>query len=513
MAASVFTRSAGILLHPSSLPGSFGIGDFGPEAFKWVDTLAAMKQTWWQILPLGPTGAGDSPYQSFSAFAGNINLLSPELLLRDGLIEHSVIESVGFSHDRIEYQHVAAYKLFVLREAWGGFRAGKGPAGLKLEFEKYITDQAHWLPDFVLFTAIRAALGGAALADWPTEVALREPSALAALEKELASEIGMHQFGQFLFDRQWSAVRQYANERGIQILGDAPIFIAPDSADVWANPDRFLLDADRNPTAVAGVPPDYFSPTGQHWGNPLYNWDRMRKDGYSWWVNRIRRLLEQCDAVRLDHFRGFAAAWHIPAGEKDATNGRWVPGPGADLFDTLIQKLGPLPVVAEDLGLITEDVHELRLRAGLPGMRVLQFALSGPENPYWPHNYDPLTVAYTGTHDNDTTNGWYAGLSDVNRWVLAEYLGRPVQSPAWDLIRVAWASVAVVAITPLQDLLELGSEARMNIPGKPDGNWQWRFRWGQFLPEIQDRLANLTTIYNRTPPVDAIDALRFTRTA
>ena len=499
MSAFVFSRSAGVLMHPTSLPGPYGIGDLGPDAFKWIDTLVAMQQTWWQILPLGPTGAGDSPYQSFSAFAGNINLLSPELLHREGLISKSVLENVGFSHDRVEYHHVEPYKQFVLREAWNRFRSGKLSGSLRAEFEQYVAAQHYWLHDFASFTAIRAALGGASLLDWPNDIALREPVALASLEKELSSEILLHKFGQFLFDRQWLAVRRYANERGIKILGDAPIFIAPDSADVWANPERFLLDADRRPTAVAGVPPDYFSPTGQHWGNPLYNWERMKESGYSWWTARIRRLLEQCDAVRLDHFRGFAAAWHIPAGEKNAMNGTWVPGPGLDLFDHLSAALGPLPLVAEDLGLITEDVHALRAAIGLPGMRVLQFALSGPDNPYWPHNFEPLTVVYTGTHDNDTTNGWYAGLTDVNRWVLAEYLGRPVENPAWDLLRLAWASVAVIAMAPLQDLLELGSEARMNVPGQPDGNWQWRFRWGQLLPDVKERLANLTRIYNRLP--------------
>ena len=499
MTAPVFVRSSGILLHPTSLPGPFGIGDLGPEAFRWVDALVAMKQTWWQILPLNPTGAGDSPYQSFSAFAGNINLLSPELLQKDGLLPKAVVENVGFDHDKVEYAHVAPYKQYVLRECWDAFQGGKGPAGLKAEFDAYTAREKHWLTDYTLFTALREALGGASLPDWPADIARRDPTALGALEKELSAQVQMHQFGQFLFDRQWTALRKYANDNNIKILGDAPIFISPDSADVWANPERFLLDKDGRPTAVAGVPPDYFSPTGQHWGNPLYDWTQMKADGYDWWVARIRRLLDQCDAVRLDHFRGFAAAWHIPAGETTAKNGKWTPGPGRDLFDKLAQKLGPLPVVAEDLGLITKDVHALREAVALPGMRVIQFALSGPDNPYWPHNYDPLTVAYTGTHDNDTTAGWYAGLSDVNKWVLAEYVGRPIENPAWDLIRLAWQSVAVVAIAPLQDLLELGTESRMNVPGEADGNWQWRFRRGQLLPEIKDRLAGMTAIYNRDP--------------
>jgi 4-alpha-glucanotransferase len=324
-------------------------------------------------------------------------------------------------------------------------------------------------------------------------------AALRSAEQQLAGEAAMHRFGQFLFDRQWAALKRFAADRGVRIMGDAPIFVSVDSADVWASPAEFLLDADRRPTVVAGVPPDYFSADGQHWGNPIYDWDRMAETGYGWWVARMRHALALVDLLRLDHFRGFRQAWHIPAEETTAKNGKWVDGPGAELFDALRSALGGLPLVAEDLGLITPDVEALRESLGLPGMKVLQFALDTPKNPYWPHNYDPLSVCYTGTHDNDTTNGWWATLDPKNRNYLGQYIGRPVQDPAWDLIRLAWSSVAVIAITPLQDVLSLGGEARMNRPGVAEGNWQWRFQPDRFNRGLVDRLAGLTELYNRLP--------------
>jgi 4-alpha-glucanotransferase len=492
-------RTSGLLLHPTSLPGPFGVGDLGPEAHRWVQTLAAARQSWWQVLPLGPVGSGDSPYQAFSAFAGNVVLLSPEWLVRDGLLDQSALHGVSFPADRVDYERVTPFKKALVRQAWDRFRDGRGPAGLRDEFDQYRHKQAGWIDDYALFMAVRDSLGGAGLADWPADVFHRQPAALAALERELAAEVMMHRFGQFLFDRQWSELKRFANQHGVRIVGDAPIFVSGDSDDVWANPDQFLLGPDRKPTAVAGVPPDYFSPTGQHWGNPLYDWGRMAATGYAWWVARVRRLLDQADLVRLDHFRGFVAAWHIPSAEKDATHGKWVPGPGKALFDRLAAELGKLPLIAEDLGLITPDVHALRDTLGLPGMRVLQFALSGPDNPYWPHNYLPNTVAYTGTHDNDTTAGWYAKLSDRDRWALGEYLGRPADNPAWELIRLAWSSVATLAVAPLQDVLGLGSEARMNTPGVAEGNWRWRVRPEQFKPGSVERLAELTVLYNRVP--------------
>ncbi len=497
-------RSSGVLLHPTSLPGPYGIGDLGPEAYRWVQTLAAAKQAWWQILPLGPTGVGNSPYQAFSAFAGNVALLSPDLLVRDGLVSQGDLNGISYPPNHVDYERVTPFKKAMTRAAWDAFRSGQGVPALRDEFDAYWHRERAWLDDYALFMAVRDALGGASLATWPTEVLKREPSALEAVEQELARDVMVHRFAQFLFDRQWVELRKFAHAHGVKIIGDAPIFVSTDSADMWANADQFLLDSKRQPTFVAGVPPDYFSETGQHWGNPLYDWDRMAGTGYAWWTARLRRNLEQVDLLRLDHFRGFAAAWHIPAGAKTAVSGSWVNGPGRDLFDRMASDLGPLPLIAEDLGLITADVHELREALGYPGMRVIQFTLGGgPDSPHWPHNFERNTVAYTGTHDNDTTNGWYEGLDDNARNQLVGYLGRSVRNPAADLIRLTWSSVAVLAITPLQDLLGLGTEGRMNVPGVAEGNWRWRFRAEQFLPGVVEHLAELTTIYNRVPPHEA----------
>jgi 4-alpha-glucanotransferase len=493
---SKLPRSSGVLLHPSSLPGPFGIGDLGPQAFRWIETLAAMKQTWWQILPLGPTGFGDSPYQSFSAFAGNVNLLSPELLVRDGLLNDTFFAGQSFPDDTIDYERVTAAKRAMGQEAWGRFRGGAANH-LRGEFDGYRERQKAWLPDYARFMAIRDSFGGKPLSDWPEPVRTRHPDTLAVMEHELTDEVMVHTFGQYLFDRQWAAVKAFAHEKGVRVIGDAPIFVAGDSADVWANPDQFLLDARGKPTAVAGVPPDYFSTDGQLWGNPLYDWDAMERTKFAWWTARLRRNLEQVDLVRLDHFRGFAAAWHVSPNESTAKHGRWVDGPRAKLFDVLKANLGGLPIVAEDLGLITADVHELRERFALPGMRVLQFMLGGPDNPYWPHNYEPNTVAYTGTHDNDTTLGWWATLTDADRKKVADYIGHDVVEPHWDLIRLAWGSVAVLAVAPLQDVLGLGRDARMNVPGVADGNWRWRFTPDQFGSGLIDRLAEWTVRYNR----------------
>ena len=504
MSTPSLPRSSGILLHPTSLPGPFGIGDLGPVAYRWIETLAAMKQTWWQILPLGPTGAGDSPYQSFSAFAGNINLLSPELLQEDGLVSGELWANERFSNDQVEYDRVLPFKQKVLRAAWDAFRSGKAQ-GLRHDFDNYCTAEAGWLNDYALFMAIREALGGKGLVEWPPELLQRKPAALEAKAKELADEVRMHKFGQFLFDRQWTSLRKFAAERKVKIIGDAPIFIAHDSADLWANPGEFLLDAHGKSTVMAGVPPDYFSEDGQLWGNPIYDWAKMEATGFAWWCARVGQQLKQVDLLRLDHFRGFAQAWHIPTGEKTARNGKWVDGPGAKLFERLRAILGSLPIIAEDLGLITPDVHELRDAFGLPGMRVIEFAVDSPTNPHWPHNYVPNCVAYTGTHDNDTVKGWYATLNDRDRTNVAKTLGKPVSDPAWDLIWLAWSSVAAVAISPLQDVLSMGSEARMNRPGVANGNWRWRLRLDQFRQDAIPRLAELTTVYNRIPPEDRLE--------
>jgi 4-alpha-glucanotransferase len=491
-------RSSGILLHPSSLPGPFGIGDLGPVAYKWVDTLAAAKQSWWQILPLGPTGLGDSPYMSFSAFAGNINLLSPELLGRDGLVSATAWAGNSFPDDAVDFPAVAAFKADLVRAAWDGFRNGRA-AGLRAKFDEFATAEQTWLDDYALFMAVRERLGNLGRASWPREILTRQSATLTRLTKELGADVQRHKFGQFLFDRQWSALKGYAKEKKIGVIGDVPIFVAGDSADVWANPTQFLLERDGTQSVHAGVPPDYFSEDGQLWGNPVYDWVAMKKDHFRWWIARLKRTLAQVDLVRLDHFRGFAQAWHVPAGDKTAKGGKWVDGPGEMLFHAVKAALDDLPFIAEDLGLITPDVVELRTSLGLPGMRVLQFAVGDPKNPYQPHNFEPATVVYTGTHDNDTTAGWFAALSEPDKSFWTEYLGRPVYDPTAEFLRLAWSSVAVLAIAPLQDVLGLGSEARMNTPGVAEGNWRWRFRPEQFKPGMVEQLAEMTVRYGRAP--------------
>jgi 4-alpha-glucanotransferase len=492
-------RSSGVLLHPTSLPGPNGIGDIGPAAFTWIDALARAKQSWWQILPLGPTGYGDSPYQCFSAFAGNIYLLSPELLKRDGLLCDADLGGQSFRDDCVDYGRVIPFKQGLLRRAWQSFRSGRA-AGMREPFEQFQAEQRSWLDDFSLFIAIKEARRGASWTSWPPELTRAGGKTLDAARRELTDDVGLHQFGQFLFFRQWRALRDHAHARGVSIIGDAPIFVSADSADVWANPKLFLLDAAMRPKVVAGVPPDYFSRTGQLWGNPLYDWRAMRAEGYRWWCDRLRATLAQVDLVRLDHFRGFAAAWHIPAGEPTAVKGSWVPGPAADLFDALKADFGDLPLIAEDLGEITPDVYALRDRYGLPGMKVLQFAFDGPGNPFLPHSYrSPNCVVYTGTHDNDTSLGWYSHLTENDRHFVRKYLSCEDCDVVAELLRIAWASTAQLAVAPLQDVLELGSEARMNLPGRPDGNWQWRMREGAFDDLAIGRLGEMTETYGRAP--------------
>jgi 4-alpha-glucanotransferase len=493
------TRSAGILLHPTSLPGPYGIGDLGEVAYRWVDGLVRAGQTWWQILPLGPTGYGDSPYQAFSAFAGNIYLLSPDVLAQEGLLRRSDLEGRQFPAAHVDYGAVISFKLGLLARAWEQFRGGSAPA-LRQPFEEFCKRESAWLEDFALFMALKAAHGGAGWQSWPRDLVMRRPEALERARRELDGPLGMHKFGQFLFFRQWSALKGYANSKGVRLIGDVPIFVSGDSADVWANPQLFLLDEQRRPRVVAGVPPDYFSATGQLWGNPLYDWEASRRDGYAWWLARLRATLRQVDLIRLDHFRGFEAHWEVPAGSPNAIHGRWVKGPGLDLFFAIRERLGGLPLIAEDLGLITPEVEALRDDLHLPGMRILQFAFGGaPEDRFLPHNYDRNSVVYTGTHDNDTTRGWYATISDGERHFLRRYLGRDGTDVAWDLIRLAWSSVADWALAPLQDVLDLGSEGRMNFPGRPSGNWGWRYTRDQLTPAVLDRLEELTRLYGRCP--------------
>ncbi len=489
-------RGAGVLLHPTSLPGPYGIGDLGPVAFEWIDVLAAAGQTWWQILPLGPTGYGDSPYQCFSAFAGNPNLLSPELLARDGLLRAVDMPTAGFPADHVAFGPVIKYKQGMLTRAWENFQGGAGRA-LRPLYEEFSARESRWLDDYALFMALKDFHQGAAWNSWSEDLVLRRPAGLERARRLLAGGVGRHKLGQFLFARQWAAVKAYANAKNIRLIGDVPIFVAGDSADVWANPELFKLDARREPTVVAGVPPDYFSTTGQLWGNPHYDWEQMKQTGYAWWVARMRKALEQVDLVRLDHFRGFEASWEIPAGQLTAEVGEWVKGPGADLFVVLRRELGGLPLIAEDLGVITPEVDQLRLTFDLPGMRILQFAFSGPDNRFLPHHYDRNTVAYTGTHDNDTTVGWYQSAPEHERQFLYRYFPGVGGEIAWDLLRVAYRSVAAWAIVPLQDLLSLPTEARMNYPGRATNNWSWRFVTGQVHPGLIDRLADLTALYSR----------------
>lgn len=490
-------RSAGILLHPTSLPSACGIGDLGPAAYAWVDNLARARQSWWQILPLGPTGYGDSPYAVFSAFAGNPNLISPELLAREGLLAAGEF-AARWPADHVEYGPIIAYKAGVTAQAWDHFQAGRGDAALRSAFEEFCAQEAGWLNDFALFMALKEAHGGISWHEWPDELVQREPAALEQARQDLAEEMELHRFRQFLFYRQWRALKEHAQQRNVRLIGDLPIFVADDSADVWTNPELFLLDRERRPAVVSGVPPDYFSQTGQLWGNPLYNWPAHKRSGYAWWTARLRAALAQVDLVRLDHFRGFEAYWEVPAGQPTAENGRWVKGPGADFFTVLRDQLGGLPLIAEDLGVITPEVRQLRQQFDLPGMRILQFAFGGaPERRFLPHRHERHTVVYTGTHDNDITHGWYQTLTADELHFFRRYAPSTDNDVSWDLIRLAWMSVADHAIAPLQDVLSLGSAARMNYPGRASGNWRWRFRADMLTKPLLDRLAELTEIYER----------------
>lgn len=495
-----FERNAGVLLHPTSLPGPYGIGDLGPEAYRWVDFLHRSQTGLWQVLPLGPTGYGDSPYQCFSAFAGNPYLISPQLLLQEGLLHSDdLIALPPFPADRVDYGMVIPWKLGVLDRAWQRFSL-QGDSVLRAEFTAFCEQQSPWLDDFALFMALKEAHSGAPWPTWERALRRREPQALQAARRDLATAIERQAFRQFLFFRQWRALKVYANQHNVKIIGDIPIFVAHDSAEVWARPDLFSLDEHGNPTVVAGVPPDYFSETGQLWGNPLYRWDVHAAEGYAWWLARLRTVLELVDFVRLDHFRGFAAYWEIPAGETTAIDGRWAPGPGAAFFTTVQKALGALPLIAEDLGEITPDVVALREQFNLPGMKILVFAFSDDaRNPFLPHNYPQNCVVYTGTHDNDTAVGWYQRVPEKERDFARRYLARDGHDIAWDLIRAAWSSVAAFSIAPMQDLLSLDNRARMNYPSRPSGNWQWRMPTNALGEALRARLAEQNRLYGRTP--------------
>lgn len=505
-----FERAGGILLHPTSLPGGYGIGDLGPQAYRFVDWLASTGCTLWQILPLGPTGYGDSPYQCFSAFAGNPYLISPDLLIQDGwLTQDDLSDAPAFPASRVDFGLLIPWKLSLLFKAFARFteHAARDTQHetLNSHFNYFCASNAAWLDDYALFMALKDSHGGNAWNTWDEPLRRREQSALDKARQKLSADILRHSFYQYLFLRQWESLRKYANEKGIKIIGDAPIFVAYDSADVWSRPELFYLDEAGSPTVVAGVPPDGFSPTGQLWGNPLYRWDVHKETGYAWWLERIKFALKTVDILRLDHFRGFAGYYEIPAGEKTAENGHWVPGPGSDLFRAIDSGLSDglataeinLPIIAEDLGLVTPDVIELLEEFQLPGMRVLQFGFSGPENPFLPHNYVENCVAYTGTHDNDTARGWFETTTDEEREFALRYLDSDGSDFAWDLIRAVWSSVAGIAVTPMQDLLNLGSEARMNYPSRLGGNWEWRMQADDLNDSLAERLKELNWLYLR----------------
>ena len=499
-----FPRRSGVILHPTSLPGRFGIGDLGDAAFCFVDFLASARQTYWQVLPLSPTGYGDSPYQSPATFAGNPLLISPEKLVAVGHLSCDDLQNApAFPTDRVDFGRVIPYKNALLNRAFENFRA-HAPRAQHEAFERFCRAQAAWLDEVALFMALKQAHAWRAWHDWEPDFVARKPTALKRARKSLSDQIANQKYRQWQFLEQWLAVKRYANERGIHIIGDAPIYVALDSADVWANPGQFLLDKNLKPIAVAGVPPDYFSATGQLWGNPLYRWKKMAQDDYAWWLARFRMAFTQSDVVRIDHFRGFYNYWQVPFGELTAVNGRWLKGPGASLFRAVTRALGEVAIIAEDLGEFDAKsragVDALRAEFGYPGMKVLQFAFGGDaSNPFLPHNYARDFVVYTGTHDNDTTVGWDQITSnEAERNLARKYLRSDGSDIAWDFIRAAWSSIAHTAIAPAQDLLGLGHDARLNNPstfGAP--NWGWRMLPGALDDALAERLGDLTAMYGR----------------
>ena len=503
-----FLRHSGILLHPTSLPGRFGIGDLGAEAFRFADFLVESGQSLWQVLPLGPTGYGDSPYQCFSAFAGNTLLISLEKLVEEELLTRSDLRHIPkFPVEKVDFGWVISYKTELIEKAFKNFKSSTDTV-LREAFLAFTQMNGDWLNDYALFRTLKDAHQGVAWNKWKSHFALRDSQAIAQAAEQMHERIEAQRFFQFLFFKQWSELKSYANQRGIKFIGDVPIFVAYDSADVWTNPHLFKLDEKGRPIVVAGVPPDYFSKTGQLWGNPIYNWERMRESQFQWWLDRLSSTLKTVDLVRIDHFRGFAATWEVPARDKTAKNGRWVTVPGRELFTVLQEKMGNLPIIAEDLGVITPDVEALRDDFGFPGMRIFQFAFLDHTNIDLPHNYIPHTVAYTGTHDNDTAVGWFnskagegstrsAEQIEAEKRFCMDYLNTSGKEINWDFIRAVLASVADTAIIPVQDLLGLGSEARMNLPASQQGNWQWRFKPNALTDKIGQRLKELTELYVR----------------
>jgi 4-alpha-glucanotransferase len=491
-------RSSGILLHPTSLPSRGGIGDFGPAAYEFVDWLAAAKQTLWQILPLQPVGWGNSPYSCTSAFAGNILLVSLERLVGQGLLDAGSLGNLPEEDAAVDFGNIREHKLPLLRQAASSFlRSATGAA--RERYETFCRDNDWWLEDYVLYSALRERFSGQPWNQWPREIARGEPEAIAQLRFQLKGQLDEERFLQFAFFEQWGALRSYCADRGIRIIGDVSIFVSYDSTDVWTNPQLFRLKEDLSPEVVAGVPPDAFSETGQRWGNPLYDWGALRARGYDWWIGRMRWATETCDILRIDHFRGFEAYWEIPAAEPTAVHGRWVAGPNESLFSALREALGKLPFIAEDLGYITREVHDLRKALDIPGMKVLQFGFGNKgAHIYLPHGYETDCVVYTGTHDNDTVVGWWkAGATEEEKRLASTYLGIGQDGVHWAFIRAALTSVANLCVIPAQDVLGLGSEARMNIPSESNGSWAWRLRTGALTPELAAKMAALVEITDR----------------
>ncbi len=501
-------RTSGILLHPTSLPSDWGIGDLGPGAYDFIDFLCDAGQRIWQMLPLGPTGYGDSPYQSLSAFAGNPMIISPDLLLEEGLLTSGDIEKPAFSDDHVDFACVIPFKSELLKKAHDNFLADK-PSNIAQRYSLFCTEHAHWLDDYCLFAAFKGFHQNGPWTSWPEELIRRSPEAISTWSEKLENEIEGHRFIQFLFFDQWEKLHRYANYQGIRIIGDIPLFVAHDSSDVWSNQKWFYLDKQGQPTFVAGVPPDYFSNTGQRWGNPLFNWEQLKNDGFSFWIKRVELLSFMFDFIRIDHFRGFASYWEIPADEETAMNGVWKKGPGSEIFHAIERDLGSdIPIIAEDLGVITEDVKQMLDELGFPGMAILQFGFEAVEDGintslFLPHNHHYNQVVYTGTHDNDTVRGWWNMQSEEVKDFTRRYLNTDGKIIHRDMIRTALSSVAALAIFPLQDLLGLGGEARMNLPGNSGGNWQWRFLDKDLYSDLVNDLLKMTQLYGRAGAVES----------
>ena len=498
----LFPRSSGILLHPTSFPSRFGIGDLGMEAYRFIDFLVESDQQYWQILPLGPTGYGNSPYSCYSAMAGNPLLINPELLRNDQLLADEDFANLPeFPLDYVDFERAIALKVSLLKKACENFKAKASPVQQR-EFSAFCESKDSWLEDYAFFMALKDNFGGVSWNNWEPEIARREPESVEKWRQQLNAEIYYYKYVQFEFFRQWTELKRYANERKIQIIGDIPIYVAHDSADVWSHREIFCLDeATGEPALMAGVPPDYFSATGQLWGNPVYNWEKLQANNFEWWVQRFEAIFSYVDVTRIDHFRGFDAYWAVKRGQETAMYGEWIKAPGTALLDVINEKFGNLPIIAEDLGVITPEVEALRDRYDFPGMKILQFAFgAGPGDPFLPFNYDRNCVVYTGTHDNDTTVGWFNQLQNYERDEVLRYLGciEP-QGIHWSLIRMGWMSIDNMAIVPYQDLLGLDTDARMNFPGKPEGNWGWRYRPEALNREVGDRLKTMTYISGRAP--------------